>query len=145
MARFKSPNNGSIIKWVCIFALIYIIFYATTDTSIGSCGCCTVPADKNVDSNKGDSNDGAIEGFTDIGAAGMGNDIVGSSTYSGGLGNGIVDMKYPDVPPSGDTLDMLSGQTFQPNCCPSTYSNSSGCACMSNEQLDFLSSRGGNR
>lgn len=34
---------------------------------------------------------------------------------------------------------------FKPECCPSTYSSSSGCACMCPEQLKYLNSRGGNR
>ena len=141
MASSKASGSGLVVKWVFIFALIYVIFYATTDTNAGGCGCCTVSADKNGGSGGGNT----TEGFTDIGGAVMGSDIKGSATFSGGLGNGVVDIRYPDVPPSGDTLDMLTGQTFRPDCCPSTYSNSSGCACMSDAQLDFLSSRGGNR
>ena len=34
---------------------------------------------------------------------------------------------------------------FKPECCPSTYSSSMGCACMCPEQLRYLNSRGGNR
>lgn len=34
---------------------------------------------------------------------------------------------------------------FKPECCPSTYSSSMGCACMCPEQLKYLNSRGGNR
>jgi hypothetical protein len=134
MAKFKPlrGNGYSIVKWVFILALIYTIFHVTSGASGAGCGCCA---------NEG--SDSAIEGFADLGDAGLGHDIAGSSTFSS-LGNGVVDIRYPDVPPSGDTLDMLTGQTFRPDCCPSTYSNSSGCACMSDAQLDFLSSRGGN-
>lgn len=41
-------------------------------------------------------------------------------------------------------LDMLASTTFKPDCCPSVYSNSKGCACISKEQHMFLSERGGN-
>ena len=34
---------------------------------------------------------------------------------------------------------------FKPDCCPSTYSSSMGCACMCPQQLSYLNSRGGNR
>jgi len=33
---------------------------------------------------------------------------------------------------------------FKPECCPNTYSNSMGCACMSNSQYKYLIERGGN-
>lgn len=42
-------------------------------------------------------------------------------------------------------LFMFSGTNFSPECCPSSYSSSSGCACFSAGQMDFLNERGGNR
>lgn len=40
---------------------------------------------------------------------------------------------------------MFDDTTFSPECCPSDYSSSSGCACTSNAQMTFLNERGGNR
>lgn len=40
---------------------------------------------------------------------------------------------------------MLRDNKFSPECCPSSYSNSMGCACMSKKQNDALNQRGGNR
>lgn len=37
------------------------------------------------------------------------------------------------------------GTQFRPECCPSTYTNSSGCACTTEEQVKFINTRGGNR
>lgn len=34
---------------------------------------------------------------------------------------------------------------FKPDCCPSTYYSSQGCACLSPQQINYLNSRGGNR
>jgi len=34
---------------------------------------------------------------------------------------------------------------FKPECCPSSYSNSHGCSCLTHEQLQYLSARGGNK
>ena len=34
---------------------------------------------------------------------------------------------------------------FKPECCPSTYSSSQGCACLCPQQINYLNSRGGNR
>lgn len=53
---------------------------------------------------------------------------------------------YGNMPkplPEGE-IDFLATTKFLPNCCPSAYSNSSGCACLSDQQLVFLSERGGN-
>lgn len=46
--------------------------------------------------------------------------------------------------PEGELL-LFKENTFDPTCCPSTYSNSSGCACISIEQMKYLNQRGGNR
>lgn len=40
---------------------------------------------------------------------------------------------------------MLRDNKFSPECCPSSYSNSMGCACMSKTQNNALNQRGGNR
>ena len=47
------------------------------------------------------------------------------------------------VPPKGMT--MFDDNSFTPECCPATYTNSVGCACISPEQMSFLNQRGGNR
>ena len=44
-----------------------------------------------------------------------------------------------------DDLVFFNNNTFSPDCCPSIYSNSDGCACVSPEQLTYLNSRGGNK
>lgn len=48
------------------------------------------------------------------------------------------------VPPTG--LFMWADNKFLPECCltPQQYSSSTGCACISKEQMQFLSGRGGN-
>ncbi len=40
--------------------------------------------------------------------------------------------------------NIIENMQFAPECCPSAYSTSQGCACMSDDTLDFLASRGGN-
>ena len=42
-------------------------------------------------------------------------------------------------------LFFLANNKFSPECCPFTFSNSKGCACMTTEQKDYLNRRGGNR
>lgn len=45
--------------------------------------------------------------------------------------------------PEGEML-MFANTPFKPECCPNTYSNSTGCACMTTGQYNHLVSRGGN-
>jgi len=45
--------------------------------------------------------------------------------------------------PEGEML-MFANTPFKPECCPNTYSNSSGCACMTGGQYNALISRFGN-
>jgi hypothetical protein len=45
--------------------------------------------------------------------------------------------------PEGE-LDMFANTQFKPECCPNTFSTSSGCACMTGQQLNYLNDRGGN-
>jgi len=45
--------------------------------------------------------------------------------------------------PEGELL-MFANTPFKPECCPNAFSNSSGCACMTTEQYNYLILRGGN-
>jgi hypothetical protein len=45
--------------------------------------------------------------------------------------------------PEGEML-MFANTPFKPECCPNTYSNSSGCACMTADQYNYLITRSGN-
>lgn len=49
------------------------------------------------------------------------------------------------VPLQDNKLSMFSDTEFAPRCCPATYTNSSGCACLSPDQAQYLNQRGGNR
>lgn len=43
-----------------------------------------------------------------------------------------------------NTVSFFQDTIFKPECCPTHYSTSKGCACMTPEKMKFLSSRGGN-
>jgi len=49
-----------------------------------------------------------------------------------GLQEGLATLSFDDV-------------TARPDCCPSSYSTSEGCVCLSKQQLNAIYSRGGNR
>lgn len=48
------------------------------------------------------------------------------------------------VPLPKDELFMFAKTDFKPECCPNTYSTSTGCACMTGPQYNYLIQRGGN-
>ena len=50
------------------------------------------------------------------------------------------------VPLPEDQLFLFYNNKFSPECCykPQQYSSSTGCACISTEQMKYISSRGGN-
>lgn len=64
------------------------------------------------------------------------------------------DSMQPVYPTMGATVDgqvdspqmmsMLAFNQAKPECCPSTFSTSTGCVCLTNKQSDWLSLRGGN-
>lgn len=54
----------------------------------------------------------------------------------------------PKVPLPAGQMFFFANNDFSPDCCVpplSGVSSSDGCACVTKEQLDYISSRGGNR
>jgi hypothetical protein len=50
----------------------------------------------------------------------------------------ILNREPQPVPlPEGELL-MFANTPFKPECCPNTYSNSMGCACMTAEQYNYI-------
>ena len=45
-------------------------------------------------------------------------------------------------PDSDKKMFMLANNRSSPNCCPSTFSTSTGCVCTTKNQRDFIASRG---
>lgn len=89
------------------------------------------------------------EGFT-----GLSQNIDMYSTYS--INAGSTDSsswnqnqkvkKREDQPvplPPGE-MSLFLNTKFKPECCPNMYTNSSGCACMTTKQYNWLALRGGN-
>ena len=68
-------------------------------------------------------------------------------TKGGKEGKGVQNIlnrqKQPVPLPEGQML-MFANTPFKPECCPNTYSNSTGCACMTVGQYNYLIDRGGN-
>jgi hypothetical protein len=44
--------------------------------------------------------------------------------------------------PESNQMLMFANTPFKPECCPNTYSSSTGCACMTSQQVNLLKNRG---
>ena len=56
----------------------------------------------------------------------------------------ILNRKPQPLPlPEGEML-LFANTPFKPECCPNSFSTSSGCACMTTDQYNYLTLRGGN-
>lgn len=69
--------------------------------------------------------------------------------YSKGMGNEdrLNSLQYnsgPPIPLPEGQMFFFKDTKFTPSCCPSTYTSSIGCACMSKKQFQYLTERGGN-
>ena len=56
----------------------------------------------------------------------------------------FMERKPTQVPLPEGEMFMFANTEFKPECCPNTYSNSSGCACMDANSYNYLITRGGN-
>lgn len=68
---------------------------------------------------------------------------------NGKFGNGVSDIlnrPQQQIPLPEGELDMFANTQFKPECCNNNpaYSLSTGCACMTNNQYNYLVTRGGN-
>lgn len=101
---------------------------------------------------------GAQEGMAVMGAAldwTMGQDVATSWTtkaksYANEMGYSTAQSKWSQykgtsVPLPEGEMFMFANNDFKPECCPSTYTSSTGCACITQEQVNYINQRGGNR
>jgi hypothetical protein len=56
----------------------------------------------------------------------------------------FLDRKQQSLPLENGQMDFLANSEFKPECCPSTYSTSSGCWCGTSKDYNYLVMRGGN-
>lgn len=56
----------------------------------------------------------------------------------------FLERKPTQVPLPEGEMFMFANTQFKPECCPNTYSNSSGCACLDSKSYNYLVMRGGN-
>ena len=56
----------------------------------------------------------------------------------------FLDRPQQPIPLPEGQMSLFFNTQFKPECCPNTYSTSSGCACMTGKQFNYLVMRGGN-
>lgn len=56
----------------------------------------------------------------------------------------FLERKQQPLPLENGQMDLLANAEFKPDCCPSTYSTSSGCWCGTSKDYNYLVMRGGN-
>ncbi len=69
--------------------------------------------------------------------------VVPGQPLSEGVKKFLAREPQPVPLPEGELL-MFANTQFKPECCPNTYSTSTGCACMTGDQYNYLVLRGGN-
>jgi hypothetical protein len=109
------------------------------------------------DKKLSDKKAGAKEGFVNLSNNELNIDdsytmgwVQSAKRYASGMGNKNRLNSYkhnvgtPVPLPEGE-LFFFADNKFKPECCPSTYSDSMGCACLSQDQVNYINQRGGNR
>jgi len=69
--------------------------------------------------------------------------VVPGKPLSDGVKKFLAREPQPVPLPEGEML-MFANTPFKPECCPNTYSTSTGCACMTGQQYNWLVTRGSN-
>mgnify|MGYP000334843870 CR=1 FL=1 len=75
--------------------------------------------------------------------------VTKANTYASEFGYGTMNntgSSYSaDEPLKNGEMVIFAKNKFKPECCPAPYSSSTGCVCMTSEQINYLNTRGGNR
>ena len=75
--------------------------------------------------------------------------VTKANSYASEFGYGIMNntgSSYTaEEPLKNGSMVMFAKNKSKPECCPSPYSTSTGCVCMTSEQIHYLNTRGGNR
>ena len=135
---------------ILILIGVLIIFCFTTTT----CGCCNFykliggqsEGFANATTSYGDSSKYSLNGggTVDTSAWSMPDLTIVKGKAPGKGAQDILNRPNQPVPLPEGEMSMFANTEFKPECCPNTYSNSSGCACMTVNQYNSLIQRGGN-
>jgi len=124
-----------------VLILIVIAYLILTGHLIWS--CCRWEGFSGANTNHGESSDfnQPAVNTTNWGAPSL--VVTPGQPLGKGVQNILNRVAQPVPLPEGE-LDMFATTPFKPECCPNAYSNSTGCACMTTKQYNYLIARGGN-
>jgi len=149
------------LEILILIGVVYLILVGHT-----VCGCCnshkimeSLKSMKNKN-KKGDKKEGFVGANTNFGESSpyslSNNSQINTSSWfaqnmtvvpgqpvSQGVKDFLARKPQPVPLPEGELL-LFANTPFKPECCPNTFSNSSGCACMTGDQYNWLIKRGGN-
>jgi hypothetical protein len=139
---------GHKINTVTIVLIIIIIIILGTHTF---CACCTFRGFNKegfvgANTNNGQSAPFSLAKYKGLNTSswGTGSLLVKPGKPLSKAAQSILNRKPQPVPlPKGELL-MFANTPFKPSCCPNSYSTSTGCACMTSQQYNYLVTRGGN-
>ena len=147
-------GNKVELEILILIGIVYIILVGHT-----LCGCCNVggiietmagmnkkEGFSGASTNDGESSKYSLNNYNSVDASKWG---LPALTYKPGQPyspavQAVMNRKPQPIPLPEGELDMFANTPFKPECCPNTFSNSSGCACMTVKQYNYLNDRGGN-
>jgi hypothetical protein len=134
-------GNKISIEVFILIGIIYLILACHT-----FCGCCRVEGFTGANTNNGESAPFSLSKSTppNTNKWFTPNLVVKPGYPLSKAVKNILNREPQPVPlPKGEML-MFANTPFKASCCPNAYSTSTGCACMTTEQYNYLITRGGN-
>jgi len=139
---FGIKVNLEVLILICV---VYLILFTHT-----ICGCTNIPKaieglENMMDSNNNNTKQKIIEGFN----SSEENDVNNNKDSKEPASYNEDYSKYMTSQPAlvsddDELITMFKDTPFKPECCPSTYTSSSGCACLTPDQKKKLNNRGNN-
>lgn len=129
------------LEVLILMGIIYLVIIANS-----LYGCCNTEGFVGANTNYGESSQFSLTNDKLINTTSwdMPNlTVTKGQPLSQGVQNVLGRPEQPIPLPEGELL-MFANTPFKPECCPNTFSNSMGCACMTVKQYNYLNNRGGN-
>jgi len=129
------------IEFIILLGIIYLILACHT-----FCACCNVEGFVGANTNNGQSGSYSLAKNIPISTNSWftPNLVVKPGRPVPSAVKKILNRKKQPIPlPKGEML-MFANTPFKPECCPTAYSSSTGCACLTTDQYNYLITRGGN-
>ena len=153
-------NSNTRLCSVAVLLLVVIVFcylrmretfanFAAVDYSLGKCGGLNYAGRQDALPITGNYDNLKLSSRTKPDYP-----LVSDVTIFSPVGDGIkltsdpASHRFPTIdgkPDSARHLFMLAHNQSKPECCPSTFSSSLGCVCMSQAQRDMINQRGSNK